>query len=160
MTSTGTGSLRLDRRRGGTPPDRDRGSASLELAVLAPLLVALVLVVVAFGRIGHGRQLVESAAGSAARSASLAASPAGAADRAQAAATASLADAGLSCGSVATVVDTAAFRAGGQVTVTVSCNAGLSSLAIPGLPGDITLSRAASAPLETYRQYTVTGTEP
>ncbi|ACV79103.1 TadE/TadG family type IV pilus assembly protein [Nakamurella multipartita] len=160
MTPTGTGWLRPDGWRGGAPPHRDRGSASLELCVLASLLVALVLLVVAFGRIGHGRQLVQAAAGSAARSASLAASPAGAADRAQAAATASLADAGLSCGSVETVVDTAAFRAGGQVTVTVSCTADLSSLAIPGLPGDITLTRAATAPLETYRQYTVTGTEP
>lgn len=134
--------------------DHDRGSSSMELAVLAPIVIALVLLVVAFGRVAHGRQLVESVAWSAARSSSLAVSPAAAADRAQESAQSALADAGLSCASLTATVDTSTFRAGGHVTVTVACTADLSTLAIPGVPGSITLTETASAPLETYRQFT------
>ena len=133
--------------------DPDGGSASLEFALLVPVVVVLLLLVVAFGRIAHGRQLVEAAAAAAARSASLAATPADAAARAQRSAGAALVDAGVSCTAVTADVDTSEFRAGGQVTVTVSCTADLSGLAMAGVPGRLTLTGRAGSPLETYRQY-------
>lgn len=148
----------LATRRGGA----DRGSASLELVLLVPVVIVLLLLVVAFGRIAHGRQLVQSAAAAAARSASLAATPADAATRAQRSAGAALADAGVSCAVMSARVDTAQFRAGGQVQVTVSCTADLSGLAVAGVPGRLTLTESAGSPLETYRQYggTAAGTAP
>lgn len=133
--------------------DADRGSMSLELVVLAPVVIVLLLLVVAFGRVAHSRQLVESAAAAAARSASLASSPSEAAARAHRAAAASLADAGVSCRTMSAVVDSSGFRAGGEVTVAVSCTADLSDLALSGVPGQHTLTGQARSPLETYRPY-------
>ena len=86
-------------------------------------------------------------------SASLAGTPADAAARAQRSAGAALVDAGVSCTEVTADVDTSGFRAGGQVTVTVSCTADLSGLAMAGVPGRLTLTGRAGSPLETYRQY-------
>ena len=57
----------------------------------------MLLLVVAFGRYAHGRQLVEQAAAAAARAASLSATAAQADGRARQAASASLSDAGVSC---------------------------------------------------------------
>ena len=108
--------------------------------LLTPIVVALLLLVVACGRIAHGRQLVDQAAAAAARSASLAGTAAGAAGRAGQAAAASLSDAGVSCTAMSAAVDTAGFHAGGQVTVTVSCTADLSGLALAGVPGQVTLT--------------------
>ena len=48
-------------------------------------------------------------------------------------------------------VDTAAFRPGGQVEVTVHCTVELSRLALAGLPGSVTLASSSRSPLETYR---------
>jgi len=48
-------------------------------------------------------------------------------------------------------VDTAQFRPGGQVGVTVTCASDLSGLALSGLPGTKTLQADATAPLEQYR---------
>jgi hypothetical protein len=49
-------------------------------------------------------------------------------------------------------VDTGNFRPGGVVTVTVTCAADLSGLALSGLPGAVTMSATGRAPLESFRQ--------
>ena len=51
--------------------DRDRGSMTTEFVILAPIVIAILLLVVGLGRYAHGKQLVEQAAAAAARSASL-----------------------------------------------------------------------------------------
>jgi Flp pilus assembly protein TadG len=127
----------------------------VEWALLVPVVIVLLLLVVAFGRVAHARQLVQSAAAAAARSASLAATPTDAAARAQRSAGAALTDAGVSCAAMTAQVDTAQFRAGGQVRVTVSCTADLSGLALAGVPGRLTLTESAGSPLETYRQFSL-----
>ena len=57
-------------------------------------------------------------------------------------------------------VDTGAFRPGGVVTVTITCTADLSGLALSGLPGAATISATGRAPLETHRQFTDPGDQP
>ena len=148
-----TGPARWTRRA----VDRDRGSMTTEFVVLAPIVIAIVLLVVGLGRYAHGKQLVEQAAAAAARSASLTGSVGAAESRAHRAAAASLADAGMSCTAMTAVVDTAAFRPGGVVTVTITCTADLSQLALSGLPGTATLTSTARSPLEAHRQFATPG---
>jgi len=54
-------------------------------------------------------------------------------------------------------VDSGDFRAGGTVGVTLNCTADLSGLALAGLPGSVTMTATGRAPLEKFRQFTVTG---
>ncbi|MCW2525285.1 MAG: TadE family protein, partial [Pseudonocardiales bacterium] len=144
--------LRHVRSRMGRLVDDD-GFSTLEVVVVTPFLLAFVLVVVAFGRVTHGRQLVQQAASAAARAASLANTPGGAMTAAAQEASATLANAGISCQLMRPTVDTSQFHAGGQVTVTITCVANLSSLTVVGLPGHKSLTASATAPLEKYRQF-------
>ena len=128
-----------------------------EFVVLAPILILVVLLVVGLGRYAHGTQLVEQAAAAAARAASLSTTATQAEGRAAQAAAGSLSDAGMSCTGMTTDVDTGNFRPGGVVTVTVTCAADLSGLALSGLPGAVTMSATGRAPLETLRQITDSG---
>src|SRR5689334_10346241 len=86
-------------RRGelGRRPGGDRGAMVLELALVAPFAIVMLLLVVGFGRVTHGRQLVDQAAAAAARSAALAGTPATATAAGREAATSTLAQAGISC---------------------------------------------------------------
>ena len=137
--------------------DRDRGSMTTEFVVLAPIVIVIVLLVVGLGRYAHGKQLVEQAAAAAARAASLTASSTDAQTRAARAAAGSLSDAGLSCTGITADVDTGSFRPGGVVTVTVTCTADLSGLALSGLPGTATVTATGRAPLEAHRQISTPG---
>ena len=130
----------------------DRGSSTTELVIVTPVVVVILLLVVALGRYAHGKQLVEQAAAAAARAASLASTSAQAQDRARQAASGALADAGVSCASMSAAVDTSSFRAGGTVSVTLTCTADLSGLTLAGVPGSATMTATGAAPLETYRQ--------
>jgi Flp pilus assembly protein TadG len=131
-----------------------------EFVVLAPIFIAIVLLVVGLGRYAHGTQLVEQAAAAAARAASLTSGSAQAQGRAVRAATGSLADAGMSCTGMTADVDTGSFRPGGVVTVTVTCTADLSGLALSGLPGAVSISATGRAPLEAFRQFSDSGDQP
>jgi Flp pilus assembly protein TadG len=124
---------------------------ALELSLLAPVFFVLLFLVVGFGRVTHGKQLVEQAAASAARSAALSGSPAAAVAAGRDAATRTLDQAGLSCRGVIVDVDTTAFAPGGEVAATVTCTSDLSGLALAGLPGTTTLRATARSPLEPFR---------
>ena len=65
-------------KTGGPGQDGDRGSASLEAAVILPLVVILTLLVVQFVMLWHGRHVAQAAAQSAARTAAAYQSTAGA----------------------------------------------------------------------------------
>lgn len=129
----------------------DRGSAAVELALIAPLLVMVLLVVVALGRLAATRLRVNDAAHQGARAASLARDPASAAARARQAATAALGAGGASCRSVSVAVDTGEFRPGGSVAVTVSCLAALDDMGPLGMPAAKTLTAEFAAPIDTWR---------
>lgn len=127
----------------------ERGSATLELVVLTPVLVGLLLLVVAAGRIVDARSTLVGAARSAARAATTARSPEQA-RRAATAITESRSRAGPHCGHLAIALDTSAFRAGGTVTATVTCTASLTDLVGLSLPGSRTLTASATEPLDTF----------
>jgi Flp pilus assembly protein TadG len=129
---------------------------ALELLILIPLIVVLLLLIVGLGRAVRGRQLVEAAAAAAARASSLSTSPTQATLAAQQIAADTVRQGDLSCHHLAVSTDVAAFRPGGQVSVTMRCTASLSSLAMSGLPYDVTFTATSTSPLETYRSFTDT----
>jgi len=131
----------------------EAGFASLELVVLTPVLLLMLLLVVGFGRLTHGRQIADQAAAAAARAAALASDPIHAQDDGQQQAHQILTQAGISCHSFTATVDTSDFGPGGQVTVHVVCVTSLANLGLIGFPGAKTLTASASAPLEQLRDF-------
>ncbi|MGW5789236.1 TadE/TadG family type IV pilus assembly protein [Saccharopolyspora sp. NPDC003752] len=135
---------------------RDAGSASVELAVLTPMLLALLVLVIAAGRVVSADNALEHATTAAARSASLARTPTAAHTAAADTGTHAMAEQHLACAKTRLHVDTSMFgnRAGqpGRVTVTLSCAVRLSDLTgLPGLPGTIALQARFASPVDPYR---------
>ncbi len=133
----------------------ERGAASVELVVIVPSLVRKLALLIAGGRLWFARATVVEAAQSAARAASLERS-AGSAHRAGVSAGARvLATDGLRCAGDSISVDTSAFGVpvGTPATVraAVTCQVPFSDLAIPGMPGSVTVRSSGSAALDTYR---------
>lgn len=127
----------------------------MELTLLVPALVLVLGLLVAGGRLWFARTTVAEAAQTGARAASLARSPGVAASDGRDAAEASLATAGLRCGTTSVQIRTAAFGVpvGTPATVTsrVDCRVPLGDVALPGLPGSIALTATGAAALDTYR---------
>jgi len=132
-------------------PSRDDGSTTVELVVLAPVVLALLLFTVGLGRIEDAQGKVDGAARDAARAASMASDATAAATTARQAAAADLTGADLDCRDLTVEVDTTGFTAGGDVAVHVGCTADLADVALSGLPGSKTLTARSVAPIETYR---------
>jgi Flp pilus assembly protein TadG len=133
----------------------DRGSAALELVVLAPILLSLLALVIAAGRTTVAQAAVDAAARDAARQASIALSPAAAQAAGLASASAALRQDGLDC-TPSVVIDTSQFAsipAGtpAEVSAVVSCAVPLANLALPGLPGTARLTASFVSPLDVYR---------
>lgn len=128
---------------------------TLELAVAFPAVLLLLGLVVLGGRVQVAAGVVEHAAAAAAREASLARTPETAHARATAVATGTLAAQGITCTPQTVTVDTAGFAVPvGQpahVAVDVACTVSFGDLAIPGLPGQRTLTGHAASVLDTFR---------
>lgn len=131
-------------------PD-DRGSVAVETAVIAPALVALLLLVVFAGRVSQAEGDVRRAASEAARAASLEQSPDAATEAAEATAAANLATSGVGCGSLTTTVDTSSFQPGGTVTVSVRCVASMADVSLLGVPGERTFEARSIEVIDRYR---------
>lgn len=133
----------------------DNGSATLELAILAPALLALLGLVIAAGRIEVAGGAVEQAASAAAREASIARTGSAARVVATQSARDSLRSQGIACGVLDVVVDTSGFAVAAglpaQVEVSVACTVPLSDLAVPGMPGTRTMRAQMASPLDRYR---------
>lgn len=137
-------------------PESDRGSASLEVAVLIPLIGLLLAGLAAGWRIGWARtQLVEAAAAGT-RAATVSVSAGAAANQGREAIEQDLRTVGLHCASLEIELDTSAFALSpgdaGRVSAAVNCRLDLSDLLAPGLPGQIDLSASATEPLDTFRE--------
>lgn len=131
----------------------DDGTAVVETVLLVPVLMLVFLVAVFVGRLEGARLNVESAASSAARSASLARSPSAARAAASAEVTRALASARVSCPHSQVAVDTARFRPGGVVSVSLTCRADLGDLAGVGfLPVNTKITHTSRSPVDRYRQ--------
>ena len=137
---------------------RDRGSASIEMAVLAPAVIAVFVMLMIGGRTNTARQAIDAAAFDAARTASLARDGGLAQAQATEAATNTLAAQGLDCERLTVTVDTSGFAVPvGQpatVTATISCVVTYSDIALPGMPGNAILTSSFVSPLDQYRSRT------
>jgi Flp pilus assembly protein TadG len=136
-----------------SPLDRrsERGSVSVEVAVIAPAFVFLMLLVVFAGKVSEADGNVERAAAEGARAASLRQHPGNAATDARSAVEANLATAGVSCSTLEAIVDTSDFEPGGTVTVTVECTASMADVTLLGVPGTRTFTATATEVIDTYR---------
>ena len=133
----------------------ERGSVSLELAALAPVVLLLVLLTVAAMRITLAGAQVDGAARDAARAASLARTAGSATAAAQQSAARSLAGQQLTCSQLTVTVDPAGFAVPVGTTATVAvhvtCRVALGDVAVPGVPGSTTMTAGYAAPLDPYR---------
>ena len=135
------------RRRTIEAAGSERGTMSIEVVVLVPVLLLITMVAVAGGRIVSAQGMVEAASRDAARAASMERSV-GAANTAanQSLSRADTANANCSAG-----VDVGGFRRGGTVRVSVSCRVKLSDLGLVFLPGTTVVRAESSAPVDQWR---------
>jgi Flp pilus assembly protein TadG len=138
--------------------DGERGSMSVELAVMIPLLVLLMLIVALGGRLVESRGAIDGAARDAARAASLARYPGpgllGATTLADQAAAGDLTG---YCTGGNLKVDVTGFPATGEaaelgdnVTVSVTCGINASVFGVLGLGDTHWMTGTAVAPLDPY----------
>ena len=132
-------------------PISERGSVAVETAIIAPALVALLLLVVFAGRVSQAEAEVRRAASEGARAASLEyfedAAVMAATDRV----TANLQDNGVVCAELTTDVDTSQLAPGGSVSVTVRCIADMADVALLGVPGTRTFVATSIEVIDRYR---------
>jgi Flp pilus assembly protein TadG len=136
----------------------ERGSAVVEVVMLAPVVVAMLLLVIFGGRVALSRQAVQSAAADAARSASIARTASEAKTAAAKSASTGLANQGLSCVSTDVKVDVTGFSkpvgTAATVSVTVACEVLTADLGLVGLPGTMRIDATMVSPLDVYRERT------
>lgn len=137
------------------PRRGDRGSESVELAILLPIGLLVLGFIVVAARIALASGRISGVAGIAARDASIARSASTAQTIARTSAEHALASDDLHCTNVRVTVDTSGFDAppgtNAAVHVDVWCTVELSDIAVTGLPGAKTLHDAATSPLDPAR---------
>lgn len=126
----------------------DRGSVSVELAILTPLFALLLASVVLVGRVQSGRADVEAAARAAARTISLSRDTASAIDVARSDAEAMLGVGSPTC----TSMQFSPVVADGEVRVEISCAVDLAAAALLPVPGSMTVSATATEVIDVYRE--------
>lgn len=140
--------MRIRRRRRRS----DRGSVSVEMAVIVLPVAALMAVFAVFcTRLAAVRLDLNAAASAAARAASLARTLPAATTAATAAARTNLAGHRRTCDPLLVAVDSSDFRRGGRIVVTLTCHMSTAGLTGLGLPGALTGSATAQAVIDTHR---------
>lgn len=128
--------------------DSDRGSVSVELIILAPIIGVLLVAVVAVGRVENARADIEGAARSAARDLSMARDPNLAISRVRDTTAAMVRVGEPGCRHFtfnATVTRT-------TVAVDISCVADLDAVNVLPLPGTMVLRASATEVLDAFRE--------
>ena len=132
---------------GGVETD-DRGLSTIEVVILAPVMILFILVLVGFGQLVEGRGALDGAARDAARAGSIQKDHGTAMAEARKAARADLED--VCSGPVSVVQKSAGFAPDTLFTVEVSCE--VRGLSMIGLDIPTTLSASFSSPLDPYRR--------
>lgn len=132
---------------GGDETD-DRGLSTVEVVILAPVMILFILVLVGFGQLVEGRGALDGAARDAARAGSIQKDHGTAMAEARKAARADLED--VCSGPVSVVQKSAGFEPDTLFTVEVSCE--VRGLSMIGLDIPTTLSASFSSPLDPYRR--------
>jgi Flp pilus assembly protein TadG len=126
----------------------DRGSASVELAILAPLVGILLLAVVVVGRVQVARADVEGAARSAARELAIARDPNAVIGAVESGLAATLDVGSPSCRTMTFTPNVT----GEWVTVSVACVVDLDDAAVLPVPGSMTVTATATEVIDAYRE--------
>ncbi|RKN07892.1 TadE/TadG family type IV pilus assembly protein [Streptomyces radicis] len=128
----------------------DRGMTTVEVVILAPLIIAFILVLVAFGQLVSGRGAVNGAARDAARAGSLERSTQAAMREARAVAEAQLGD--VCVGGTVRVDATTppGHQPGTLFGIEVTCR--VRGLDLLGVPVTNTMSGTSSSPIDPYRR--------
>ncbi|MFC8200392.1 TadE/TadG family type IV pilus assembly protein [Streptomyces sp. NPDC060006] len=126
----------------------DRGLSTVEVVILAPVMILFILVLVAFGQLVDGRGAMDGAARDAARSGSLQRDEGTAMAEAQKAADADLAD--VCSGPVSVDKTSAGFEDADLFTVEVSCE--VRGLAMLGLDVPTRLTASFTSPLDPFKR--------
>ena len=129
----------------------ERGASTLEATLVIPVLLLFIAMAIAGGRMALAHNAVSSAAGAAARAASIERGTAAATTAGQAVAAATLAEAG--CTPVTTITGgfDAPIGTPATATATVSCTVSLGDLILPGLPGHMTYTSTSQSVIDAYR---------
>lgn len=134
----------------------ERGSSSLELAILGVGIMAFFLLLIVSARVAMAHQSLQSAAFAGARDASLVRTIGEASSAGSSGANRALSQAGVKCTHTSIGIDTSAFSKPigtvGQVRATLTCKVKLTDVAFPGLPGNITITKQATSPIDPYRE--------
>lgn len=133
---------RMSGRRG------DRGLSTIEVVILAPVMILFILVLVAFGQLVDGRGALDGAARDAARAGSIQKDHGTAMAEARKAAEADLGD--ICSGPVTVTQTSAGFEPDTLFSVEVSCE--VRGLAMIGLDVPTTLKSTFSSPLDPFRR--------
>lgn len=132
----------------------EQGSAAVEMALLAPMLGALVLVVIFGGRLALARQTVQAAAADAARAASISRTADAAQHSANLIAQGTLTNQGVKCATSTVDIDTRGFiqppGTPASTTVVITCDVATADLSLP-LPGTVRVSATSSSELDLFR---------
>lgn len=133
----------------------ERGSATIEAVIVLPAFVLFISLIIAAGRVQLAHQSVDAAAAEAARAASIARTAGEAQSRATTSGQQALTNQGLACSSTSVSIDSTGFGmpvgTPATVSATVTCTVDLSDVAIPGLPGAITITSTMQSPLDVFR---------
>jgi Flp pilus assembly protein TadG len=134
----------------------ERGTLSIEAAIIGPTMLVFILVILAAGRYAMARQAVAGAADAAARAASISRTAEGGRAAATDVATASLQGKGVNCISRTIETDTTGFNAPlgvtASVTTQISCTVNFSDITLPGLPGSAVLNAQGRSVIDAYRE--------
>jgi Flp pilus assembly protein TadG len=126
----------------------DRGLSTIEVVILAPVMILFILVLVAFGQLVDGRGALDGAARDAARAGSIQKDHGTAMAEARKAAQADLSD--VCSGPVSVVQTSQGFEPDTIFTVEVSCQ--VRGLKMLGLDVPTTLTSSFSSPLDPFRR--------
>jgi TadE-like protein len=129
----------------------DRGSLSVELVFLVPMLLLMLALVYGFARVAQTNQTFEAGVRDAARAATQARSMTQALQVAEESLRTSLGPGATDCLDTLDVDIPGGYRAGYIVTVDASCSYSLGDL-VPGIPGNVQVTASFASPLDPNRR--------
>ncbi len=136
--------------------ERDEaGSMSLEFVILAPVLIALLLLLAIGGRLSETRIAVQGAARSAARAASLEREAGDATEASKKSAESWLKERELTCSPMSIATNTERFKPStgvGFVTVAVECTVSLVGFELLAAPTSTVVRGSFTEPIDRFRE--------
>jgi Flp pilus assembly protein TadG len=128
----------------------DEGSVALEFTLVAPALLLLIALLLAYARVTQVSATLDSGVRDAARAATTARDPAAAQRRAHDVVVDAV-GAG-DCADSLVVEPIPEFAAGRPVTVTATCRYSVDDLGLPGVPGSLSVTSSFASPLDPNRE--------